>query len=65
MVAEIFIPWTASQDLGRVRAEVEVLEERYEDEGLRYRVRGPEAAVRRLQAHWSGGPTAEERGESE
>jgi GTP-binding protein HflX len=65
VVAEIFIPWTAAQQLGRVRAEIEVLEERYEDEGLRYRVRGPEAAVRRLQAHWSEGSPGEKVKQSE
>ncbi len=48
--AELFVPWTRAALMGRVRDEATVVDEAYEDEGVRYRLRGPAAALEKLAA---------------
>jgi GTP-binding protein HflX len=47
--AELFLPWSAQQLRGDLFAKCEVLEERAEDEGALFRVRGESAAVDALR----------------
>jgi GTP-binding protein HflX len=47
--AELFLPWSAQQLRGDLFARCEVLEERAEDEGALFRVRGEPAAVDALR----------------
>jgi GTPase len=48
--AELFLPWTAQALRGELFASCEVLEERDEGEGARFRVRGEPEAIERLRA---------------
>ncbi len=47
--AELFLPWTAQQLRGALFARCEVLEERAEEEGAYFRVRGEQAALDSLR----------------
>lgn len=55
--AELFLPWSNAGLLGEVHAHTRVLEELHEDEGVRLRVRGRAAEVRRIQSK-QGAPKA-------
>jgi GTP-binding protein HflX len=46
--AELFLPWSAQQLRGEIFANCEVLEERADDEGAFFRVRGEREAVEGL-----------------
>lgn len=48
--AELFVPWSRSDAIGQVRGETEVLAEDYEDDGVRYQVRGTAASLGRIRA---------------
>ncbi len=47
--AELFVPWARAQLTGVIRAAVTVVDEAYEDDGIRYRVSGDPAAIARLR----------------
>jgi GTP-binding protein HflX len=47
--AELFLPWSAQQSCGELYACCQVLEERADDEGAFFRVRGEQGAVDRLR----------------
>ncbi|MBT9591311.1 MAG: GTPase HflX, partial [Thiobacillus sp.] len=47
--AELFLPWSAQQLRGELFARCEVLEERAEEEGAFFRVRGEQAALDSLR----------------
>jgi GTP-binding protein HflX len=48
--AEVFVPWSNAGVIGAVHGDTEVLEEHFEDEGVRYVLRGTPAAVARVRA---------------
>jgi GTP-binding protein HflX len=50
--AELFLPWSAQQQRGRIFASCEVLEERADEDGAFLRVRGERAAVERLSGEF-------------
>ena len=50
--AELFLPWTAQQQRGRIFASCEVLEERADADGAFLRVRGERAAVEKLSGQF-------------
>jgi GTP-binding protein HflX len=50
--AELFLPWSAQQQRGRIFASCEVLEERADEDGAFLRVRGERAAVERLSGQF-------------
>jgi len=50
--AELFLPWSAQQQRGRIFASCEVLEERADEDGAFLRVRGERAAVKRLSGQF-------------
>lgn len=47
--AELFLPWTAQQHRGEIYANCQVLEERSEENGAYFKVRGEENSVKKLQ----------------
>jgi GTP-binding protein HflX len=47
---DLFVPWARSSVLGQIRAEAHVLDEAFEADGVRYRLRAPPAAAARLQS---------------
>ena len=47
--AELFLPWTAQQHRGEIYANCQVLEERSEENGAYFKVRGEESSVKKLQ----------------
>lgn len=47
---ELLVPWAQGSVMGRVRTLATVLEEHFEDEGVRYRLRAPQAILDRLRA---------------
>jgi GTP-binding protein HflX len=49
---ELFLPWSAQQQRGRIFASCEVLEERADEDGAFLRVRGERAAVERLSGQF-------------
>lgn len=49
-VEELTVPWSRAAAMGKVRALATVLEEHFEDEGVRYRLRAPQAVLDRLRA---------------
>lgn len=51
--AELFLPWSAQQLRGKLYAECEVLEERSEEQGSLFRVRGEPGAVDSLREQFS------------
>lgn len=57
---ELFLPWSAQQLRGKVYAICEVLEERSEDEGSIFRVRGEPGAVESLREQFSKATLAAE-----
>jgi GTP-binding protein HflX len=54
--AELFLPWTAQQLRGEIFASCEVLEERAEEEGAFFRVRGASETVKRLGEQFAPAP---------
>jgi len=50
--AEIFLPWSAQQARGRIYASCAVLEERSEEEGAYFRVRGDEMEIAALASEY-------------
>ena len=52
--AEIFLPWTVQQWRGKIYASCQVLEERSENEGAFFKVRGETEAIKRLREHVEG-----------
>lgn len=51
--AELFLPWSAQQLRGRIYANCQVLEERSDNEGAYFLIRGEPAAVRDLREQFS------------
>lgn len=51
--AEIFLPWSAQQARGKIYSSCAVLEERSEEEGAYFRVRGDEMAIAALVAEYA------------
>jgi GTP-binding protein HflX len=47
--AELFLPWSAQQHRGEIYANCQVLEERSEENGAYFKVRGEENSVKKLQ----------------
>jgi GTP-binding protein HflX len=50
VVTEVLVPWAKAGVMGIIRSEVEVLAEEYEDEGIRYRIRGTDGGVGKVRA---------------
>jgi GTP-binding protein HflX len=48
--AELFVPWAQGALVGEIHTHVRVLEESYEDDGVRFRVRGRRDAVGRIES---------------
>ena len=46
---DLFVPWDRSAVMGRVRAEAHVVDERFEDDGVHYRLRAPALVESRLR----------------
>jgi GTP-binding protein HflX len=46
---ELFVPWSRGSVIGEIHASARVLEESYEDDGVRFRVRGRKEDVGRLR----------------
>jgi len=49
-IEELIVPWARAAMMGKVRAQATVLEEHFEDEGVRYRLRAPQTVLDRLRA---------------
>ena len=49
--AELFLPWSAQQLRGEIFSRCEMIEERADDEGAFFRVRGDEATLNSLREH--------------
>jgi GTP-binding protein HflX len=47
---ELFVPWSRSALVGRIRAAATVVSEAYEDDGVRYVLRAPESVATELRA---------------
>jgi 50S ribosomal subunit-associated GTPase HflX len=46
--AKILIPWAKAGVMGTIRGETEVLDESFEDDGIRYTLRGSKASLARV-----------------
>ena len=46
----VLVPWAKSGVMGTIRGETEVVDEVFEDEGIRYTLRGSKAALARVAA---------------
>jgi GTP-binding protein HflX len=53
--AELFVPWSVQGVVGEIRTRTAVLEEAYEDDGVRYRVRATSSALARIRARLAEG----------
>jgi len=51
---ELFVPWSRAAVMGQVHAQAQVLDERFEAEGVHYRLRAPASIAERLRSAAEG-----------